>query len=152
MVNFGASFINLSAVETFNGVDAVTTRLRNAGSSSLQMAMDEQECKNDGHVSESLSWIAIAQGDGYTSDGRWIRVFVMDGINHKSTKVSFGTTLGRHQPVVVGDIASTRGVDPVFLRYRNPTASDIELYLQEERSTDAEMSHLNEKISVFVAE
>ncbi len=154
--NFGAAFSSspavFSAVETFNGADAVTTRLRNISSSGFQIAMDEQESKNDGHVSETLGWIAIAHGSGVTSDGRRIITATVDGISHVPTVVPFGTTLTRRHPVVVGEVATTRGQDPVFLRYRNPTASRIELYLQEEQSIDAEMSHVAEKASVFVAE
>ena len=64
----------------------------------------------------------------------------------------FGITAARRFPVLVGDVVSTLGTDPVFLRYRNLTPSSAELFLQEEQSLDNETSHLLEDVSLFVAE
>ena len=53
---------------------------------------------------------------------------------------------------MVTDVDSTYGADPVFLRYVNPTNLQIELKLEEERSADAETSHVLEDVGVFVGE
>ncbi|MCX8050133.1 MAG: S8 family serine peptidase [Methylohalobius sp.] len=149
---FTSSPVVLSAVQTVNDSDAVTTRLRNISSTGMQIAMDEQEGKNDGHTSETLGWIAIAQGGGATSDGRRLMASLLDGVTHVPSFMSFFTSLTRIYPIVVSDLATVRESDPVFLRYQNPTSSSIELYLQEEQSADIEISHVAEKVGVFIAE
>jgi len=49
-------------------------------------------------------------------------------------------------------VSSSSGMDPVFVRHRKPSASSIELYLEEEQSKDAEMDHVSETVSVFIGE
>lgn len=154
-ITFGAGFseapVIFTAVETFNDKSAVTTRVDLPDSVGFELAMDEQEASRDGHGIETLGWIAIEPGEGTTSDGRQIRVF-RDEIDHTPSFIPFGGGLNRRHPVVVSDGNSAYGLDPVFLRYRNPTASGIDLYLQEEQSADAEVEHVLEEIGVFVAE
>lgn len=73
-VSFGGPFADLpgvfAAVQTANGADAVITRIRGRTRQGFQIALDEQESKLDGHVAETLGWIAIDRGAGQTGDGR----------------------------------------------------------------------------------
>ena len=64
----------------------------------------------------------------------------------------FFNPVARRFPVLVGDISSTIGDNPVFLRYQSLTANSVQLFLQEEQSFDDEMSHVLEDVSLFVAE
>ena len=64
----------------------------------------------------------------------------------------FPSATNHRIPTVVGDVDSTYGGDPVFLRYANPTNAQIELKLSEEQSLDAEVSHVMEDIGVFIGE
>ena len=59
-----------ASVMTYQGADAVTTRIRDLDPTQFALAMDEQESKSDGHVNETLGWIAIEPGTGTTSEGR----------------------------------------------------------------------------------
>jgi hypothetical protein len=47
---------------------------------------------------------------------------------------------------------TTYGVDPGFLRYQNLGPGSIDLFIQEEASSDPEMNHVVENVSVFVGE
>ena len=147
---FDSPPVVLSSVQSNNGLNAVTTRLRNITSAGFSLAMDEQELNEDGHAAETLGWIAIAQGAATTSDGRRIEAF-FDGADDHFATVDFTATHHRH-PTIVTDIASSRGMDPVFPRYANPTDSQFQVKLAEERSQDAETTHTVEDISVFVGE
>ncbi len=154
-VAFAASFAVppavFTSVQTDAGADAVTTRLADATALGFSVTMQEQQANGKSHVSETLGWIAIEKGDTTTSDGRDVLVF--DGAaTHRSTANPFGRSFDRMFPVLLGDIATTSGKDPVFLRYRNLTPSSVELFVQEERSFDKEVKHVLEELSIFVAE
>jgi hypothetical protein len=142
--------IVLSSVMTYNGGDTVTTRIRGLGLGGFQLAMDEQESKSDGHVVESLGWIAIEPGTVTTSDGRALDVF-FTSLDQQLSAVPYATATPHRFPSVIADIDSTYGADPVFLRYGKPANTQITLKLAEEQSLDAETDHVAEDIGVFVA-
>jgi hypothetical protein len=154
-VDFSAPFADtpavFTAVNTSLGGDAVTTRVRALDAFGFEVAMDEEESKIDGHVVERIGWIAIDQSSGTTADGRQVVVFT-DAVDHVSVPIPYGTAVDRRFPVVLGDVNSYFGPDPVSLRYRNVTATSIELWLEEEQSWDTETSHLMEDTAIFVAE
>ena len=141
----------LSSVMTNNGGDTVTTRIRGLDLGGFQIAMDEEESKADGHIGETLGWIAIEPGTTSTSDGRALDVF-FTSVDHQLTSVPYAGTTPHRYPSVVADIDSAYGGDPVFLRYGNPTSSQISLKLAEEQSQDAETGHVLEDVGVFAGE
>ena len=152
-VGFGAFFAGnpavFASVMTYNGLDAVTTRISSLDPAGFDLAMDEQESRTDGHVNETLGWIAIETGNGTTSDDRQVRVF-FDQLDDALTTVTFPTVTGHRYPTVVGDIDSAFGMDTVSLRYANPTNSQIDLRLAEEQSADSETEHVVEDVGIFV--
>ena len=113
--------------------------------------MDEEEAKHDGHITETLGWVAIEKGTGNTSDNRSV-VVLKGSTSHISTRINFGQGMARRFPVVVSDIMSTYGADPGFLRYQDLLPGSIDLFIQEEQSLDAEMNHTTEDVSLFVGE
>jgi hypothetical protein len=141
----------LTSVMTYNGGDTVTTRVRGLDLDGFQLAMDEQESKADGHVGETLGWIAIKPGTVTTSDGRALDVF-FTSLDHQLTAIPYAGATPHRYPSVIADIDSTYGADPVFLRYANPTNSQITLKLAEEQSQDAETDHVLEDVGVFTGE
>jgi hypothetical protein len=155
-ITFSASFSQtpsiFTSVQTYNGADPVTTRLSNCSAAGFYLTMDEEEAKNDGHTTETIGWIAIKNGTGKTNDNRSVKVFG-DSTNHSPTPpINFGQSMARRFPVVVSDMITTYGGDPCFLRYQNLGPSSIDLFIQEEASLDAEINHVVEDVSLFVAE
>ena len=155
-VLFSSSFDDAPAifasVQSFVGADPVTVRIKNRSKNGFSIAMDEEEAKRDGHITETLGWIAVEKGSGMTSDYRKIRVFD-SSLDHNSKNVAFGDTMDdRRFPVAVAEIDSTVGEDTCSLRYKNITQSAVELFIEEETSKDSEVAHISETISVFVAE
>jgi hypothetical protein len=154
LIAFSASFSQtpsvFTSVQTCNGGDPVTTRLSNCTATGFDLTMDEEEAKHDGHITETLGWIAIEKGTGNTSDNRSV-VVLSDSTNHIPTQINFGQSMARRFPVVVSDMITTYGADPGFLRYQNLGPSSIDIFIQEEASSDAEMNHVVEDVSLFVA-
>jgi hypothetical protein len=154
-VAFSTAFFDppavFTGVMTAKGGDPVITRVDGLAPSGFFVTMDEEEAKADGHIVETLGWIAIERGSGTTADGRTV---VVGGAvaDHQPALTAFGFNAARQFPVLVSDVMSTNGEDPVFLRYQNLTPSSAELFLQEEQSFDDETFHLQEDISLFVAD
>jgi hypothetical protein len=113
--------------------------------------MDEQESRNDGHVTETLGWIAIEAGTGTTADGRKVQAFFAD-VGDAVTTVHYPETTTHRYPTIVADIDSTFDADPGFLRFDDPTRTRIKLKIAEEESADAETAHSPETVGIFVGE
>ncbi|MGB5835392.1 MAG: hypothetical protein WBG92_25855 [Thiohalocapsa sp.] len=154
-IDFDTFFVTdpvvLSAVMTSNGSDPVTTRIRGLDPGGFQLAMDEQESKADGHVDEKVGWVAIEGGDAITAEGRRLSVF-FTSIDDNLTPVRFTIPTLHRYPSVIGDIDSTYGIDPVFLRFADLIRDEVKLKLSEEQSADTETNHLFEDVGVFVGE
>ncbi len=153
-VTFGATFPDrpalFSSVQTNDDEDAVTTRLGLASALGFSITMQEEQA-GGAHGTETLGWIALERGSTTTTDGRDV-VVSESTVSNTPLLISFGQSFNRLFPVLVGDIATTQGSDPVFLRYNNLTPSSVQFFLQEEQSFDAETGHGNERISIFAAE
>lgn len=141
----------LSSVMTENGLETVTTRIRGLSASGFQLAMDEQESSSDGHVSEILGWFAVRPGTARTGDGRELDVF-FTSVDDRAAPIPYTRPTAHRHPSVIADIVSTYGLDPVSLRYADPTGTAILLKLAEERSKDDETGHVPEDVGVFAAE
>jgi hypothetical protein len=154
-IAFSASFSQtpsiFTSVQTCNGGDPVTTRLSDCTAAGFDLTMDEEEAKNDGHITETLGWVAIERGAGKTNDNRSV-VVLSGSTNHIPTQINFNQSMARRFPVVVSDIVTTYDSDPCFLRYQNLLPSSIDLFIQEEASLGAEMNHTTEDVSLFVGE
>ena len=66
--SFSTKPVMLAAVTSFNGIDAVATRLRNISVTDFQLQMQTQEANGGGHVTETVSYIAWEPSMG-TVDG-----------------------------------------------------------------------------------
>jgi hypothetical protein len=66
--------------------------------------------------------------------------------------INFAQSYPQRYPSVVADVSSTAGWDPCSVRFTSVDSDGVELYLQEEESLDAEIGHLMEDVSLFVAE
>ncbi len=134
----------LCSVGTFNGGDAVATRIRNVEYWGFQLTMQEQEKNPQVHTTEKIYWIAWESGTG-TIDGKTYRVATASGINDMWRPISFPSPFVT-KPVLLVDMQTTNDSDPANLRYNNKTATGFYIQVDEEKSKDSETSHANEDI------
>ncbi|MEM8732403.1 MAG: hypothetical protein AAGF79_21035, partial [Pseudomonadota bacterium] len=148
-VSFGESLgeaVVLTEVTTYNGTDAVTTRLRNVDSSGFQVRLDEEEAQGD-HGNETVSWIAVETG---TASGLDV-VRTPDQVNHRADTFGFNTDFDT-SPVLLGDIQSIDGGDTSTLRMSSLSDSSVSLFVDEESSKDIEVRHTNETVGYVAME
>lgn len=154
-VSFAAPFPDVPAVfgsvMTENGPEPVVLRVDARSVTGFELALQEEEADTDGHAAETVGWIAVQRGRGVTEDGRLVKVFDAEADSLLRT-VSFGEVLRGRFPVLVGQVASAIGRDPVELHYASLAPDAATLFLQEERSRDSETNHGLEDVSLLVAE
>jgi len=141
-----------ASVMTDNDPQPVNVRVTDRMTTGFRMAMQAEEASTAAHGVERLGWIAIQPGQGSTPDGRSLRVFETVA-DHRVATVPLGEGLRGRFPVVLGQIVSVFGFDPVTLRFVDLTSDSIGLVAAEEKSQDPEIEHTNaEYVSVLVAE
>ncbi|WP_299916888.1 M10 family metallopeptidase C-terminal domain-containing protein [uncultured Roseobacter sp.] len=140
-ISFGETLgeaVALAEVTTFNGSDAVTTRIKNVDDSGFEVQLQEEEAEGP-HVIETVSWIAIETG---TSAG--LDVFLTDDqVNQDADSFVFNTGFGT-APVLLADMQSTDGPDTATLRMSALSDTGVSLFVEEEASDDSELRHTNE--------
>ena len=144
--DFETSPAIISQVQTRNGGQFVRTRQNSASIDGFELAMEEEEAlKNTGHASETIGWLAIETGTGSWDDMDFRAGHTGRRINHTWDKINFAQTFDE-SPNLFAAVATYRNSDPVGLRYNNLGASSTQIKLEEDRSFDAEIGHINESV------
>jgi hypothetical protein len=163
-----------SAVGTYRGPTAVTTRVHNRSPAGFEVRLQHEEGLSHGHISEAIGWVAIERGVGATSEGKSIEVFVTSSddattgesataddkfgepviapLGGASKHHAFSPTTDARFPVIVLDVGSAYDMDTCTVRYGDLTSTGVSIEIQEEQSLDDEVQHDPEEVSGFVAE
>ncbi|NEQ54952.1 MAG: hypothetical protein F6K11_33320 [Leptolyngbya sp. SIO3F4] len=150
--NFGNTPTILSQVQTTNGRDWVTTRMKNPSNNGFQLAMQEEEAFNKGgHVNETIGWLALSQG--IASDGDTLLQGGMTGRSFGSDRksVQFAEPF-ENAPSVIAKLGSFYGSDTANLRLDDINNISFGARVYEEQSMDKELGHTNESISFLALE
>jgi len=141
---FDAAPVLLSQVQTANGGDFVTTRQADASAEGFQIAMQEEEALNgDGHITETVGWVAIEAGSGRVGGFEWVAGQangVTDGAAAVTTEADM---LG------IASLASFNGPDPAWVRGQD-SAGGFGFSIEEDTSADEETGHAGEAVDYFV--
>jgi hypothetical protein len=149
--NFSTTPIVITQVITYNGSDAVVTRLNNISQSQFQVKLQEQENKGT-HVSEKVAYIAIEPGYGYVNGQR-----IEAGRTGNTVTDDWHTILLNHvfttpPTSFVGQIQTYDGGDPCGIRKLQMSASDVVIKIEEEQSANSETDHTTEVVGYIVIE
>ncbi|MGG7567870.1 CARDB domain-containing protein [Rhodovulum sp. DZ06] len=131
-------------VQTVNGVDYVSTRIRNDSADRFEVAMEEEDLLNfGGHATETVGWVAIESGDHFD--------FMASDAGSLSHQVAQLAALpGYEDGSLIGQVSSFNGADPVHLRGAGQGASGPLAFLEEDRSRDAEVDHAVEDVDYLL--
>ena len=154
-VNFGQAFsespLVFSVVGTSAGNDAVVTRHQNVTTSGFDVIMQEQQSLG-GHGQETIYWLAWKPGSGVVGvdggalgGGQAFEASSVGGVTHTFSQINFQSSWNQ-APCFLADMQTTNGADTANLRYRNLTASDVQVQVDEEQSADTETSHIAETV------
>jgi len=149
-VNFGQSFsgtpVLLTGVASDNDAAAVITRTRNLGSGSFQIKLQEEEAADDVHANETVSWIAIEAGVGDNDGSQFEAARTPNAVTDQWYSISFSPGMGS-SPIFLCHDDTYDGANTCGTRYRNASASGVEVFIEEEQSADSEVGHISEVVS-----
>ena len=152
-VNLNRSYsdpvVIMGALPMYGG-QAATTRVRNVTSNSFQWRVDEWEYLDEGHATETVSYLVIESGRHTLNSGHT----VVAGNTSVGTgyKVAFYSALSA-TPTVFTSVNTENEAQAVNVRVRNVTSSDFEMQLQEEENggtQNGNRGHVNETVGYLV--
>ncbi|MBM2578100.1 hypothetical protein JQC91_17470 [Jannaschia sp. Os4] len=129
----------LSEVASSEDAGAVALRTRDVTRDGFSLRLQEEEAADGVHADEAVDWIAVEAGGGAgLAAGR-----TGDVLTHRRDTFAFGDGF-EAPPVLLADLQTTDGGDTAALRYDALTPAGVDLFVQEERSRDAEIGHTTE--------
>ncbi len=142
---------------TFKGGDPGVVRIKNVTTSSFQINMQEWEYKDGNHITETINYMVLKQGNhvlpgGLQIDAGTVRTdddnaTYCSGSQFKSDSVNFNTSLSN--PVVIASIITYNDIKAVTSRVWSVSNTGFEVSLQEEQN---EGGHTYETVAYIAIE
>ncbi len=146
--DFTTTPVILSQVASRNGSSAVVTRHRNIDANGFSIRLQEEEAADDWHFDELVNYVAFETGQGNASGLAFEAGLTPNEVTHRNYRLNFSRDY--YAPLVFGAMATQNGSDPSALRLRKQDSQGATLFIQEERSSDAEINHIEERIGYTV--
>jgi hypothetical protein len=127
----------MTLTQTENGADISQVDIRNTTTNGFEMRVEELPGFNGIHLLESLAWIAYEDISGTQNN--------KISINHNWQSVTFPTPYSE-PPIVLTDVNTEVGTDPVQVDIRNLSSTGFEARLEEDIKV-LDGTHANEEIS-----
>ncbi len=132
---------------SFAGSHPSTIRVRNVGASSFQHNLQEWDYLDGAHTNETMGYLVL--DNGAQSLGSLDAEAGSANINHTWSTISFSQSFST-APVVIAQVASFAGAQPVVTRVRNVNASGFQIRLQEEDGNNG--THVLERVDWIAIE
>ncbi|MCH2117590.1 MAG: FG-GAP-like repeat-containing protein [Pirellulales bacterium] len=150
VVNFGATFDGvpavLSQVQTANGADYLQTRYLSTSSSSVILALEQEESATTPSVQETVGYFAIEPGLGFWNGMKYKAGITDNSVTNVPYDLQYGSAFSE-LPNLLGSLATYDSSDPAHVRYLNPTTGGVQLKIEEDLSLDGETVHPTEAVS-----
>lgn len=140
----------LTQAQTYNGSESVVTRIKDVSNDSFDVRLTEQESNTDGHLAESVGYIALEEKVGYMYDEPFEVQRTGEVVNNEWFQISFEQTY--EEPRFVAGLQTFNGIDTAALRYRNLSGTGVEVKVEEAKSEDNETRHAREVVGYAVFE
>ena len=146
---FGRVPVVFSSVTSFNGSDAVTSRLRAVSTAGFELRLQEQEGNAWLHVRETVSYVAWEPSSG-NLNGLTFEVSKSEEVVNDEWHSLFFDQTFVNIPSFIADMQTTEGGDTANLRWQNKDFSGVDVRIAEEQSNDGETRHLTEVVGYIV--
>lgn len=148
-LNFDEVPLVFSQVISENEVSAVVVRQRNITEKGFEVRLQEEENSDSTHLPEMVSWLVIEPG--VFEDGSNLQAGLFQNVSHETKTIDF-TSVFNGQPAVIAAMQTFNESDPATIRFASLSSSSIDLFLEEETSSDEELVHGNEDIALLAVE
>ncbi len=142
-IDFDSKPLIFSQIITTNEVTPATTRQRNISTRQFELRLQEEEGEDGQHARESVAWIAIEAGNqnmDYPLETRLLNL-----------TDTWQTTIFQESytpfPSFFTAMQTTEDIDPATIRFDLTNLSSIDLRIEEEASSDIDISHAVEQVA-----
>eukprot|EP01046_Picozoa_sp_COSAG06_P006021 COSAG06_NODE_277_length_18559_cov_3291.783207_1_plen_1033_part_10 len=144
--------IVVSQIQSHTGGDWVKTRQRSITTVGFEIKQEEDGL-DVGHNTEVYGWIAMPAGSGSMSGVAYEAIRTPDAVTHEPFTVPFSQSFGGAAPAVFGSMQTFDGGDPSHLRLSSAlAASGVDVFVEEETCSDAELGHTPETVGILAVQ
>ena len=157
---FAHTFTNtpavLANVLTTNEASAVVVHMDAVSITNVSIRLREQEVDDTStttstHAQESVGYIAIEQGGGIVDGFIYEAGLTPNTVTHDEFNIDFQQPFSS-APAFLARCNTQNGTDPHHLRYTTLTSTNVALFVEEEASADAEVTHIGEVVGFLAIE
>ena len=135
----------LSQIVTYNNESnniPSVTRINNANNEMFNIIIQPSEVHNSIPETENVAYIAIEPGSTIIDGTEAFEAGLTgDNVTDAWYTISYSSM---NNPAFLAQIQTFDGTDPAGLRYRNLASSSVEVFCEEETSSDSEKDHTDE--------
>ncbi|MEZ4930707.1 MAG: hypothetical protein R2788_01075 [Saprospiraceae bacterium] len=142
-INFVEPPIVFTQVISENESSAVIAAIRHIHTQGFELRINEEEGADGQHGREDVAWMAIDAGAN--SGPFTFEANSESGVTHEAFQIGIGQPMGSI-PLFFSALQTSNEADPVSLRHTKLDIWDVELFAQEETSSDAETGHTAESV------
>ena len=115
--------------------DPVSVRVRNVGSNSFEIAVEEWEYLDGTHAAESVSYLVVEGGTHTLTDGTNLVAGYLNDQTHVATSFTTGDTFSS-RPILLSQIMTENDSTAATTRAIVSSNNDFQVRIQEEESAD----------------
>lgn len=132
---------------TYNGSDPSHTRVRNVGSGSFDVKIEEWNYLNGRHIEEEIGYVVVEEGTHELGGELPIEAGTTTA-NHQFRRYSYSETF-ECTPVLISHCQTHNGSDEIVTRNREVEEGGADVQVQEEKGRNG--AHTDETIGYLVA-
>ena len=150
-VSFTSAFtvtpVIMSQVQTANDTSYVTTRQNSLTAGGFDVAMEEEESSTTQRpASETIGYVAIESGAGTWGALQFEAGYTANIVDDQWQDLSF-TSSFTSVPGLLTALGTYTDADNAHLRYTNLTATGAQIKIEEDTTSDSELTHSAETVS-----
>ena len=146
---FSLDPVIFSQVQTANDNSFVKTRQDGATNTGFQLAMDVEQAATSPHGQETIGYLAIDEGSRSWGPIEYEARTSSAVFTHSENTLSFDQGFVE-APLLLSNLATYNGADPSALRYDDLDNDSVRLWVEEDTTADAEISHSSaEAVSIL---
>ena len=135
----------LTSITSVNESEPVIGRLSNVTSLGFEYGLQEEEQSDQGHIQESISYIAWEVSSGIVDNTAFCVGKTEASITDTFSSIAYARDFSI-SPGFIADIQSNFGTDPCNVRYKEKTEQSVSLQIDEEQSANDEVDHHTEVV------
>ena len=143
--SFSSTPVIIASVMSYNEADTVNVRVWDGSTLGFKLALLEQENGN-GHSVETIGYVAIEPGQNVKLEAGF-----KSNVSNTTSTINFNKTFTQ-VPTFLAAMQTMNGSDSSGLRLTDLSKSSVQIFVEEEKSCDTEINHVNENIGYIAVQ